>query len=397
MRNLKFILLTCIAVLSFTACQEEDDLNFVANEATDLTFNTTFLSNYLLNPSVSGNLAERFTWNNADFGVPTNVTYSLQAATTEDFSDFIEGDALYNLGNTSGNEIPVTIGQMINLAEAAGLVNVAPDNTGMLYFRLIASVGDGSLPSISAVQALNVELQESTVMVGGTCEVEILYGVGAGLPAAGWDWGTPVELMCTADGVWSGNVEFQSTVDNNNFRFFTVLDDWASGRNYPWYVNEGYTIDADLIDAGDGDNNFAFVGTNGTYLLTIDTNTLEISLGTADAEGTCEFDTLYGVGAGLVDAGWDWGTPVTLVCTSDGVWSGNVAFQSTVDNNNFRFFTILDDWASGRNYPWYVNEGYTIDADLIDAGDGDNNFAFVGTTGTYLLTIDTNNLTITLD
>ncbi|NRA93279.1 MAG: SusE domain-containing protein, partial [Psychroserpens sp.] len=191
MRNLKFILLMCIAVFSFTACQEDDDLDFVATEATDFVFNTTFLSNYVLNSSVSGSLAERFTWNNADFGVPTAVTYGLQAATMEDFSDYVEGESLYNLGNTAGNELPVTVGQMIMLAEAAGLTNTAPDNTGVLYFRLMATIGDGSLPSYSAVQALNVELQESASMGGGTCEVDILYGVGAGLPAAGWDWGTP--------------------------------------------------------------------------------------------------------------------------------------------------------------------------------------------------------------
>jgi len=396
MKNLKFLVFTFIAVFAFTACQEDDDLEFVATEATDLVFSTTFLSNYVLNPSVSDNLAERFTWNNADFGVATNVTYSLQAATLEDFSDYISGDALYNLGNTTGNEIPVTVGQMIDLAEAAGLVNVAPDNTGMLYFRLMATVGDGSLPSMSAVQGLNVELQESTTMEGGDCEVDILYGVGAGLPMAGWDWGTPVELACTQDGVWSGNVEFQSTVDNNNFRFFTVLDDWASGRNYPWYVDAGYTIDSNLVDAMDGDNNFAFVGTDGTYYLTIDTNSLEITLGPPQGSGTCEVDTLYGVGAGLVDTGWDWGNPGEFSCVSDGIWSGTVALQSTADNNNFRFFTVLDDWASGRNYPFYADAGYTIDSDLVDAMDGDNNFAFVGTDGTYTITIDTNNLTISL-
>jgi hypothetical protein len=290
---------------------------------------------------------------------------------------------------------------MIDLAEAAGLDNdpmTEASNVGSVYFRLMAVVGDEGLPTMSAVQALNVELQEQTdIIETGTCEVDILYGVGAGLPAAGWDWGTPVELTCTQDGVWSGNVEFQNTVDNNNFRFFTENNEWASGRNYPYYVDAGYTIDPDLVDAMDGDNNFAFVGTNGTYLLTIDTNTLEITLGTPNAEGTCEFDVLYGVGAGLVDAGWDWGTPVELVCTQDGVWSGSVALQSTTDNNNFRFFTENNEWASGRNYPYYVDAGYTIDPDLVDAGDGDNNFAFIGTTGTYTLTIDTNNQTITLD
>lgn len=399
MKNLKFLVLTFIAVFAFTACQEDDSLDFVATEASDLAFSTTFLSNYVLNASVSNNLAERFTWNNANFGVPTNVTYSLQAATLEDFSDYVSGEALYNLGNTSGNEIPVTVGQMIDLAEAAGLDNDAATeapNVGSVYFRLMAVVGDEGLPVMSAVQSLNVELQESTVMEGGTCEVDILYGVGAGLPAAGWDWGTPVELACTQDGVWSGNVEFQSTVDNNNFRFFTEGGNWDSGRNYPWYVDAGYTIDPNLVNAMDGDSNFAFIGTSGTYLLTIDTNNLTITLG-ASGDATCEFDVIFGVGAALVNTGWDWATPAEFICVSNGVWSGTVALQSTEGNNNFRFFTEGGNWDTGRNYPFYEDAGYTIDPDLVNANDGDLNFAFVGADGTYTITIDTNNLTISLD
>jgi len=403
MKKLKFLSLICLALIGLNACQQDDDLEFVAAESGELAFNTSFLDNYVLNASVSENLAERFTWDDADFAVPTNVTYSLQAATQADFSDYVAGDELYNIGNTSGNEMPVTVGQMIDLAEAAGLDN-DPDtedipNTGILYFRLMAVVGDSGSPSTSPIQAINVELQEETVEVveGGDCEVDTLYAVGAGLPMAGWDWTTPVELACSADGVWSGNVEFTADGDAN-FRFFTVSGDWATGRNYPWYADAGYTIDSNFENAMDDDSNFKFVGTSGTYFLTIDTNDLLITLGPAQGDGTCEFDILYGVGAGLVDAGWSWDTPVELVCSSDGVWSGNVALQNNAGaDNNFRFFTVFNDWATGRNYPFYADAGYTIDANLVNAADDDSNFAFIGTTGTYLLTIDTNNLTITLE
>ena len=59
-------------------------------------------------------------------------------------------------------------------------------------------------------------------------------------------------------------------------------------------------------------------------------------------------------------------------------------------------FLLEGDWL-GRNYPWYVDEGYTIDSNFVDAQDGDNNFAFVGTSGVYNLTLDTNNKTISID
>ena len=49
------------------------------------------------------------------------------------------------------------------------------------------------------------------------------------------------------------------------------------------------------------------------------------------------------------------------------------------------------------NYPFYEGEGYTIDANFENAADGDSNFSFIGTPGTYTLTIDTVNKTIALN
>ncbi|HRV55712.1 MAG TPA: hypothetical protein P5264_09270, partial [Mangrovimonas sp.] len=84
--------------------------------------------------------------------------------------------------------------------------------------------------------------------------------------------------------------------------------------------------------------------------------------------------------------------------TGEGVYTTVVQLQNNGGaDNNFRFFTSDGDWASGRNYPWYQDAGYTIDASFENAMDGDSNFAFVGTTGTYFLTIDDNNLVITLE
>ena len=68
-----------------------------------------------------------------------------------------------------------------------------------------------------------------------------------------------------------------------------------------------------------------------------------------------------------------------------------------LSNDALRFFTVRDDWGSGRNYPFYETEGYTIDANFENANDGDSNFRFVGTPGTYTLYMDTIAKTITLE
>ena len=398
MKNIKFLTLLFIAILGFNACETEDDVVFIAQES-DLEFSNSFQAEYILTPQTASNLAERFTWESADAGVPTNFTYELQRSLTGDFSDAVA------VGSTSANEIAVTVGDMLGFAAQAGLDN-DPDteapNTGAVSFRLRAFAGTGGLETFSNGQALTVVLPEGEA-AAAVCEFEQLYLVGAGVVDAGWSWDTPVALPCVENGVYGGNVAFQNlggADPQNNFRFFTVNTDWGSGRNYPFYEDDGYTIDTGFENAMDGDLNFAFVGTTGLYYLEIDTNAKTITLDAPQATGTCEFDLIYGVGAGLVNAGWSWDTPVQILCSSDGVYSANVAFQNLGGDdpqNNFRFFTVNTDWGSGRNYPFYEDDGYTIDSNLVNAMDGDLNFAFVGTTGTYLLTIDTVAKTITLE
>ncbi|WP_250433200.1 SusE domain-containing protein [Hanstruepera flava] len=238
---------------------------------------------------------------------------------------------------------------------------------------------------------LEIDMENKTItlgppVVGPNCEFDQLWLVGAGVPDAGWGWDSPVQLPCTGNGVYSGNVTFA----NDAFRFFTSEGDWGSGRNFPYYEGEGYTIDANFENANDGDSNFRFNGTPGEYFLTMDTINKTITLG--PPQTACEFDQLWLVGAGVPDAGWGWDTPVEFPCTGAGIYSAQVTFA----NDAFRFFTAEGDWGSGRNFPYYEGEGYTIDANFENANDGDSNFSFVGTPGTYTLTMDTVNKTITL-
>ena len=219
-----------------------------------------------------------------------------------------------------------------------------------------------------------------------------LYAVGAGLPDAGWGWGSPEEFILQG-AVYSANVNL-SPDNDGNFRFFAQQDWGPVSYNFPWFEVRGYTIDADLVNANDGDSNFQFIGTAGEYALEIDTENKTITLGPPTVGPNCEYDQLWLVGAGVPDAGWAWTSPVQLPCTGSGVYAGNV----NLVNDSFRFFTDSAlEWTSPSfNYPYYTNEGYTIDSNFADAMDGDNNFSFTGTPGEYFLTVDTINQTITL-
>lgn len=405
MKKIKFIALLFLSLACFTACIEDDSITYVAEPSGDLTFSNDFLPMYVLSPSAASNIGERFTWDDANFDIQTNVNYELQKSIIGDFTD------MEVVGTTTENAFTVTIGNLLTYAGQAGLDNdpATTDipNTGNVYFRLKASVGtEASMEILSESQPLTLFLPENTGSDDPVCELDQLWGVGAGLPDAGWGWTTPVRFACLGDGIYGANVNLQNLGGangdeaQNNFRFFTVEGDWGSGQNYQFYADAGYTIDANLVNAMDGDSNFAFTGTTGFYYLEINTSDMTITLDSPQPTGDCEFERLYGVGAGLPSAGWGWTTPVQVICSGDGVYSVSVELQNlggAEPNNNFRFFTVDGDWNSGRNYPWYADAGYTIDANLVNAMDGDSNFAFIGTTGTYTLTIDDNNLTITLE
>jgi starch-binding outer membrane protein SusE/F len=394
MKTIKFLALLLITVIGFNACESDDSLTYTAQPNGELAFSNSFLSEYILTPAASGNLGERFTWNDADFDVETEINYELQKSITGDFTD------MELVGSTNQNAYAITIGDMLQYAAEAGLDNDASTadipNTGNVYFRLRASVGtDSSVELMSETQALVLVLPESTGNEGPVCELDQLWAVGAGLPDAGWGWNTPVSLPCTGNGIYSWNVNL---LNAEAFRFFTSEGDWGSGQNFPYFIGEGYTIDSNFEDALDDDNNFRFLGTTGYYNLMVNTVDKTITLDNPQATGNCEYDQLWVVGAGAVDAGWGWTSPVQLVCTGEGIYSGSINLQNIGGaDNNFRFFTVEGDWGSGQNFPYYADAGYTMSSNLENALDDDSNFAFNGTTGSYFITIDTVALTITLE
>ena len=236
MKTIKILTLIALVAFGFNSCQQDDDVVFVAGSS-EITFTNTFLSEYVLTPAASGNIGERFTWNTPDVGVPTNFTYELQRSLTGDYSDAA------SVGVSSSNEIAVTIGDMLGYAAEAGLdadPSTENPNTGQVHFRVAYSLGDGSEQVLSASQALNVVLPEDTGGETAVCDLDQLYGVGAGITYTGWDWASPAIFGCTGNGVYSGNVDLQNNGGaDNNFRFFTVNTDWGSGQNYPWYVDQG--------------------------------------------------------------------------------------------------------------------------------------------------------------
>lgn len=379
MKQLKLIIICLISILIFNACNEEETEIFIADlSSSEIIFQNTFAAEYLLSEETKENIADRFIWNKPT-PITTN-TYELEASA---FSDFL---TITSIGNTSNTNHIVTVGQLMDLAGELNLdddptttdANEDVNNTGIIYFRIKATIGNGGAGTeeiLSETATMNIKIIENIVDIG---QCESLYVLGEGITDIGWNF-PGLELLCETN-----VLQVKARLGNAHFRFFTTVGDWNSGQDYSFYENDGYTIDARLENVPAGDN-FNFTGTPGIYTITIDKNTKTIEL---DESGS-----LWAVG-GAVPGGWGFnGDTIEFVENTPDIWSSSI----TLSNDFFRFFQTFGTWDTNNNYTFYADEGFMIDSNFSEQDHDDRNFEFIGSPGTYMMTINAVEKTITLN
>ncbi len=351
MKNLKILGLLIIAAISFNSCSQDDDVVFIAQEPGEFAFTNAFLSEYTLTSDASSNIGERFTWTNADFEVPTNVTYELQGAISEDFSDMAV------LGTTPGNELSITISKMLSMAGEAGLDNdpeTENPDSGSLYFRLRSFIGNGdsSTEVFTATQTLNVVLPELAVEDDGAISLSTWGIVGSGYN----NWGA------------YDDSPFYTTEEDNIFvAYATLFDGEIKFReNNEWTNDFGDTGADGTLDAG-GDN---IAVTAGHYKINLNLN-----------------DNTYSIEPftwGIVGSGYnDWGA------------SPDAKFFYDYTTDTFKVgVRLIDGEIKFRmNNEWTSDFGDTGADGTLDAG-GDN---IAVTDGHYAITLDLNNNVYTIE
>lgn len=376
----KIILKSVIALLLLVtySCEENNSPIFIAQPDVDgIVFTSSFASNYLISEETKDNIADRIIWESADFGVATNITYEIQGSIDP---TFVTSEVI---GTTNENNYAITVSNLLNFANQLALdddpnttdSSGSPNNVGQFFIRIKANAGTANnLETFSEFETINITWIEKVLT--NTCDS--LYVLGEGITDAGWNF-PGIEVTCDTD-----VLTVKTRLQNGHFRFFTTVGDWNSGQDYSFYENDGYTIDSKLENAPAGDN-FNFVGTPGIYTITIDKNnkTIEVK----------ESSSLWAVGA-AVPGGWGFNADtIEFVESTPDIWSASIILS----NDIFRFFQTFGTWDTNNNFAYYVDQGFTIDANFEDDGGGDSNFNFIGTAGTYIMTIDAVNKTITLN
>lgn len=195
----------------------------------------------------------------------TTVKYYVEAAVAgTDFATIRE------MGNTQELALSLTHAELNDIAASLGL---EPESAGIIDIRVraVIEMTVGNLVRLTDLITITVTPYETALP-------PTLWGVGAGLPDAGWGWASPIEFSLQGT-VYSANVNL-SPDNGGNFRFFTDSSlQWDSpSYNFPWYEDRGYTIDVNFVNANDNDSNFQFVGTAGFYNMKIDTANKTITL-----------------------------------------------------------------------------------------------------------------------
>jgi hypothetical protein len=245
-----------------------------------------------------------------------------------------------------------------------------PDVPVVLQFRVASSVS----PNYNKAYSVPVE---ATVTPYAT-DFPPIYMVGSA--TGGWDWTKSVEVRSTAPGKYYTIAYF---LNNETFRFFKQHDWDPVSYNFPFF-DGGFVTDS-LENAADGDQNFRVLAPTGYYAVTADIKNKVVDFDAVDEP------ELFMTGAAV--GGWDWTTNfVTMSFVSYGVFEAETEF---INGEAFRFFAQADWGPTSYNYPYFADG--EVDALFENAGDGDSNFKFTGTTGMYKVTINLLDFIVTMD
>lgn len=294
MKKLSILFLTFVALVGFSSCSSDDDVVFTAQpDPEGIAFINTFNQEYVLTRPTQGNIAERFVWNMVDYDAPTNITYELQGSTDPDFASF---DVI---GTTSGNNLAVTVSQMLALAEDAGLdndPNTDAPNSGQVYFRVRAFAGNGggnALTTMSEVKSLTITLPETAVDTEEPLKNLFLVG---NATSAGWDNNnnnTPLFRDAANPDVY----HYTGYFGEGEFKLLEERGLWQP----QWGLDNGTLTSSDILG---GDPGTFAVSTAGFYTLTVNIDDMTHSFVPFDAAGAETYASI-GVIGDATAGGWD--------------------------------------------------------------------------------------------
>lgn len=339
MKNIFRNVLAVALISGFASCTDEQDLKFLDNAAEFRILSPVSGDAVVLSPETPTNPGLSMTWEDMDYGTPTQVTYTVQVDKSGD--DF---DSPVDLVSTNNTYVTVTSDALNGAALAAGLT---PFSQGGLEIRVKSAVGSpASQEKFSTVITYLVTPYSSELpklAVPGNHQ--------------GWNPPTAPRIASSA----FGQTDYEGYVYlNGGFKF--VGPDPAG--NFNWgntdWGDDG-SFSGVLAESGESD----ITAAAGYYRVRANTTTLQYTIE----------PTTWGIVGAATPGGWGSSTALTYN-SSTKKWEGVV----TMTAGEFKF---------RANDAWSINLGGDPDGDDSMNYDGPNLSVDAG--GTYNVVLDLSN------
>lgn len=315
MNKIYKLLFLSIFIMAFSSCDNEDmeQLTIAPSGSGEITAPQTG-SAYILNPEENQlNTILTLTWNPADYGVPTEITYKIEFAMAG--TSFAEP---FLAGSTTNTYQSWTIGEFNGAAVTAGL---APFVEGELDIRITSSVGSlSSSPQVSDLITIKV-----TPFTTALPKIAV--------PGNHQGWDPPTAPLMAASGfgetdfegyIWlDGGYKFLAPDDTGGF--FWGNTDWGDDGTFSGKLAEQDETDC-TADAG-------------YYFVKADTDALTYAITAVS----------WGVIGAATPTGWDSDTdlvydPVTRTLSVDiDLTAGPFKFRGNNEWGQFDLGTVDED------------------------------------------------------
>ncbi|WP_159800682.1 SusE domain-containing protein [Flavobacterium sp. MK4S-17] len=327
MKNI-FKALTAIALFAgFTSCEDEQDLKYLNPPAATFSIlSPESGSSVILDPLTPNNPALVLTWEDVDYGSPTEVTYTVQiAAPDTEFAEPIE------LASTTNTYVTINSQALNGAAVAAGL---EPFTEGAVEVRIKSNVGTtGAEPSFS-----NSIVYLVTPYV--TYPYKDLYLIGEATEF-GWDnTGNENHHAMFRDPANENVYYYTGYFAAGEFKLIEKKGNWQP----QWGVNGGSLA----VNDGTGSDPGPFiVATAGYYTLMVNTADMAYTFESFNEAGSSTYTTIAIIGTATPN---DWNDPDTDMVQS--------AFDPHIWYLESQFLKAGDSKLKFRaNDSWTVNWG----------------------------------------
>lgn len=367
MKNNKILTLALASLLTFTACEDDNDSNPIVQQPTTFQLNIPALAGNVYDLEQTSSIS--LTCQQPDYGYTAAVIYYTQMSLTNEWNEatsveaddatYVELDASFTTCQLSMDATAVNR-NIVKLAGYEGNEDVPTDGVS-LYVRSRAILASG-YECFSNV----IELKVQPYYVALTAaDPELWYLIGGCIGDGSWgsEVGVAIFPMSPVEGGIYDAVTGQGPLtytgyfpEGAGFKLVKTPGQWAD----QWGSSANNSIDSPVKnDGGSGDFK---VSASGYYTITLDTKKNELKIEKADDKKV--FEHLFIAGD---FNGWGTDTQMTAVNVTEGMQGHNHIWMFDLDatsgDTTAKF--LYDGWspnwgATGFPFGWGVNNGANI-------------------------------------